>query len=132
MVTATLSALEKSSEDLQAFVRYFEIWTLRLAGFLPDLRSCADCHRAFAETETAYVNAEGRLRCTNCVQGGGAALSAEALAQLRAAQRLSPADFAQRARGMGRRAQEEMAEVTQRLIGRVLEREPRGQATFIN
>jgi DNA repair protein RecO (recombination protein O) len=132
MISATLSALEENPADLQAFVRYFEVWTLRLAGFLPDLRACADCSRAFAEKEGAYVNAEGRLRCYACGQGLGATLSAEALAQLKSAQKLSPSDFAQRARGAGVRTQEEVAEITQRLIGRVLEREPRGTATFIN
>lgn len=131
MVGATLSALEKSPQDLQAFVRYFEVWTLRLAGFLPDLSVCADCHRMFIEKEQAFINAEGRVRCASCGQGLGATLSAEALGQLKAAQKLPPADFAQRARHVGTRTLEEIAEVTQRLIGRVLEREPRGRATFI-
>lgn len=133
MVNATLRALQESPQDLQAFVRYFEVWTLRLGGFLPDLRACSDCRKIFLEKDSAYVNAEGRLRCAGCGQGaGGATLSAEALWQLRAAQKLRPEDFAQRARGISVRIQEEVAEVTQRLIGRVLEREPRGRATFIN
>jgi DNA repair protein RecO (recombination protein O) len=131
MVSATLKALWESPQDLQAFVRYFEIWTLRLGGFLPDLQSCADCLKAFAEKECAYVNAEGRLRCIACGQGLGATLSSEALAQFKSAQKLSPADFAKKARGTGTRIQEEVAELSQRLIGRVLEREPRGTATFI-
>jgi DNA repair protein RecO (recombination protein O) len=131
MISATLDALKESPQDLQAFVRYFEIWTLRLAGFLPDLRACADCGKAFQEKEGAYVNAEGRLRCMACGQGLGATLTAEALAQLKSVQRLSPADFARSVRGAGTRTLEEVAEVSQRLIGRVLEREPRGTATFI-
>lgn len=132
MVGATLEALKASPQELQAFVRYFEVWTLRLAGFLPELRMCADCGRGFAEKEGATINAEGRLRCAGCGQGAGATLSAEALAQLKATQKLSPGDYAQRARGTGVRVKEEVAEFTQRLIGRVLEREPRGSATFIN
>lgn len=132
MVGATLDALKASPQELQAFVRYFEVWTLRLAGFLPELRACADCGRSFTEKEGASINAEGRLRCMGCGQGAGAALSAEALAQLKSTQKLSPGDFAQRARGASVRTKEEVAEFTQRLIGRVLEREPRGTATFIN
>ncbi len=131
MVAATLEALRNAPDDLQFFVRYFEVWTLRLAGFLPDLRACADCKAKLSEGAGAHVNAEGRLRCLSCSQGLGAALSAEALSQLRSAQRLSPADFAQSSRRSNTRTQEEVAELTQRLIGRVLEREPRGQATFI-
>ncbi|MBD0371337.1 MAG: DNA repair protein RecO C-terminal domain-containing protein, partial [Pyrinomonadaceae bacterium] len=132
MVNATLQALKESPQDLQAFVRYFEVWTLRLAGFLPELRACADCRRNFAEKEGAYINAACLLRCASCVQGTGATLSAEALAQLKSTQKLSPVEFAQKAGGVGVRVKEEMAEFTQRLIGRVLEREPRGTATFIN
>lgn len=133
MVNATLEALKENPRDLQAFVRYFEVWTLRLAGFFPDLRVCADCEGNLDEKGTAYVNAEGRLRCAACGgQGLGTALSAEALGQLRATQKLSPSDFAQRVRGAGVRTQEEVAEITQRLITRILERAPRGAATFIN
>ena len=132
MVSATLQALENGPQDLQAFVRYFEVWTLRLSGFLPDFRECADCHRALSEKEQAYINAEGRLRCVGCAQGLGTTLSAEVLGQLRAAQKLPPAGFAQKSRGAGTRTQEEVAEFTQRLISRILEREPRGQATFIS
>jgi DNA repair protein RecO (recombination protein O) len=132
MVNATLLALKESPQDLHAFVRYFEVWTLRLAGFLPDLRRCAECNRVLGEKEGAYVNAEGRLRCTVCGQGLGATLSAEALGQLKAAQKLSPQDFARKMRGTGARTQEELAEMTKRLISRVLERELRASATFIN
>jgi DNA repair protein RecO (recombination protein O) len=132
MVSATLNALGESPQDLQAFVRYFEVWTLRLAGFLPELSTCADCGRSFGEKESAYINAEGRLRCTACGHGAGATLSAEALCQLKAAQKLSPMAFARGARTAVGRTKEEVAEFAQRLIGRVLEREPRGTATFIN
>jgi DNA repair protein RecO (recombination protein O) len=133
MVCATMSALKESPQDLQAFVRYFEVWTLRLGGFLPDPSKCSDCGRGFGEKESAYVNAEGRLRCALCAgEGLGATLSLEALGQLRAAQRLSPKDFSQHVRGAGARVQEELAEFTHRLITRILEREPRGAATFIN
>ncbi len=132
MVNATLHALKESPQDIQALVRYFEVWTLRLAGFLPDVKACAECRRAFTEKESAYINAEGRLRCNLCVQGIGTQFSAEALGQLRLAQKLSPKDFAQKSRGISVRAQEEVAAFTQRLIGRALEREPRGHATFIS
>lgn len=131
MARATLEALAESPQDLPAFVRYFEAWTLRLAGFLPDLRNCADCGRNFHEKEGAYINAEGRLRCQDCGQGQGATLSAEGLAQLRATQKVSPGEFALKARGAGKQTSVEVAEVTQRLISRVLEREPRGTATYI-
>lgn len=128
MVTATIGAIKRRPQALQPLVRYFEIWTLRLSGFLPDPRSCADCSRRFVEGEGAHVNAEGRLRCNGCgVQALGTNLSAEALSLLRAAQRLSPDDFA---RNASARSMEELREISGRLIERALERPPRVAASF--
>src|ERR1051325_9281127 len=43
MVKACLDAIANSPADLQLTLRYFEIWLLRLQGFLPDLRRCGEC-----------------------------------------------------------------------------------------
>src|SRR6267143_7028931 len=45
MVTACLDAISDSQPDLQIILRYFEVWLLKLEGFLPDLRCCGECHR---------------------------------------------------------------------------------------
>ena len=130
MVKACLEALSTAPEDLPAVVRYYELWMLKLAGFLPDLRICSDCRQQLAEGGTAHLSAELRPRCQACSQGTGHALSKEALAQLRAAQRLSPAAFALGTRHLTKTTWQELAHVIQRLIGGVLERDPRGQAAF--
>src|SRR5918911_1056053 len=44
---AVLEALAQSPEQLQTLVHYFDLWILKLSGFLPDLRSCAECGRKF-------------------------------------------------------------------------------------
>src|SRR6266850_5070774 len=38
MVTACLEAISESQPDLQIILRYFEVWLLKLEGFLPDIR----------------------------------------------------------------------------------------------
>lgn len=129
MFRAVLEALAVSTEGLQALVRYFEIWMLKLAGFLPDLRLCAECGRKF-EGEVSYLNAELKLRCGQCSRRLGTALSTAAYTQLRLAQRLSPADFAKETNEVGAAQWGEVSSLTQGLIGRVLERQPRGQAIF--
>lgn len=130
MVKACLDAICESQSDLQIILRYFEIWLLRLEGFLPDIRRCGECHRAFDEKESAFMNADLVFRCSRCNQGTGGALSQKLQKQLRATQRLAPCVFAQESREVPANIHREMAELTHRLLGRVLERQPRLRSTF--
>ena len=130
MVKACLDAICESQSDLQVILRYFEIWLLKLEGYLPDIRRCGECHRAFDEQETAFVNTDLVFRCRGCSHGAGSALSKKLQTQLGATQRLPPFVFAQESRAIPESIHREMAELTNRLIGRVLEREPRLRSTF--
>jgi DNA repair protein RecO (recombination protein O) len=130
MVRAVVEALASEPSDLPALVRYFEIWTLRLAGFLPDLRSCADCARRLGEDSPVYLNAEFKARCGPCSNRLGKELSQAGHKQLRSAQRLSPSEFAQSARDSNAVTLNELAELSQGLIGRVLERQPRSRKSL--
>lgn len=130
MVNACLEAASGAPAEMEAIARYFEVWILRLAGFLPDVRHCIDCGRRFGEEEDAFLDAEGKLRCRQCGQGLGLVLSREAHAQLRATQRLSPSAYAERARRVPPSTWREMAQLTQPLIGRILERQPRALAIY--
>ena len=127
MVKACLEAIALSAQDLESILRYFEIWSLKLEGFLPDLRRCAECRRLFTEDDMVFVGQDLYLRCRSCSQGRGSALSKMVRSQLRATQRLAPYVFAQGSRGVPTRARREMAELTHQMIGRVLERQPRVQ-----
>jgi len=130
MVTASLEALSQTPQYLQSILRYFEIWILRLEGFLPDLRNCADCQRPLSIQETVQVNRELGLLCRSCAQGKGEVLSKGAYARLCASQKESPVLFAQQSQGTSAQIQGEIAELTNRMIGRVLERRPRIQPMY--
>jgi DNA repair protein RecO (recombination protein O) len=130
MVKACLDAICQSQTDLQIILRYFEIWLLKLEGFLPDIRRCGECHRGFDDTEAAFMSADLVFRCRACSQGAGSALSRRLQTQLRATQRLAPYVFAQESRTVPASIHREMAELTHQLIGRVLERQPRLRSTF--
>lgn len=130
MVKACLEAICESQSDLQLILRYFEIWLLKLEGYLPDIRRCGECHRSFEETEAAFVNTDMVFRCRDCGQGRGNALSKTLQKQLRASQRVAPFVFAQESRALPESTHRELAELTHRLIGRVLERQPRLKSTF--
>lgn len=127
MVTACLEATAQSPPDLDLILRYFEVWILRLEGFLPDLRRCADCHRSLAEEAGVLLSRELGLLCRPCAQGKGEVLSRKAYARLCATQVLSPESFVQESRGLAAEVQIELAELMHRMIGRVLERKPRVQ-----
>ncbi len=95
MVKACIEAAAKDSKNLLSTGVYFEIWLLRLAGFLPDWSKCHACGRRFDETEETGIGTNLHLMCSNCkrsstgriLDGGGRAIAT-------AAGRISPADFA--------------------------------------
>ena len=127
MVNACIEAVARIPVEMDAIIRYFEVWILKLGGFLADLRLCVDCSRRFGEEERTFLDAEGKLRCLDCSNGLGLALSREAYAQLRATQRLSPSEYAEQSHAVPASIWREMAQVTQPLINRILERLPRAR-----
>jgi len=49
MALAAFEAVADTPDDLEAVLRYFEVWLLKLEGFLPDLRTCAGCQKVFGD-----------------------------------------------------------------------------------
>lgn len=124
MALACFEAASETPDDLDSVLRYFEVWLLKLEGFLPDLRVCANCQRAFVE-EVVYLGPDLSLRCLQCSNGRGGVVSKRLRSHLRTAEKLSPAKFAEGARDLSKDTKREIAELTFQLIGRVLERLPR-------
>ena len=124
MALACFEAVSQTPSDLEAVLRYFEVWLLKLEGFLPDLRVCANCQKAFAE-EVIYLGPDLSLRCLQCSNGRGRAVLNGLRTHLRTAEKLAPAKFAEEAREVSTDTSREMAELTFHIIGRVLERMPR-------
>lgn len=67
--------------DLDWALRYFEIWTLRLHGVLPDLERCGACGGTTIDAGARYLRREGTIACARCGarRPGDVALPAEAL-----------------------------------------------------
>jgi DNA repair protein RecO (recombination protein O) len=123
MAIACFEAASETPDDLEAVLRYFEVWLLKLEGFLPDLRTCANCDKALGDEGAVYLGPDLSLRCSQC--GRGVAVSKRLHAHLRSTEKLSPAKFAEGAREVSQETKREMAELTFQIIGRVLERMPR-------
>ena len=124
MALACFEAASETPDDLEAVLRYFEVWILKLEGFLPDLRVCANCQRAFDE-EVVYLGSDLALRCVDCTQSRNNPISKRLRTHLRSTEKLSPAKFAEGAREVSSDTKKEMAELTFQILGRVLERTPK-------
>lgn len=45
---------------------YFEVWLLRLLGFLPDYKNCHHCRKNLRADKEIFIAREGYLFCGNC------------------------------------------------------------------
>lgn len=89
---ASLNAGERRAVN-EALVRYFEIWCLRLNGFLPNYAYCSNCGK-YVKDDGFFASLEtGQARCNVCAQGRGLRVRAAGAAILQAMSRLSPGQF---------------------------------------
>jgi DNA repair protein RecO (recombination protein O) len=73
----------KQGADPALCVTYFALWTVRLAGWLPDLSRCGRCGREMG-SEAAFAGAGySALACSRCRAPGMMSLSARSLAAAR-------------------------------------------------
>lgn len=101
MVKACVETAANDPETIDSTGVYFELWMLRLAGYMPDWNKCDQCGRAFDETEDTSVRADFHLMGEECRRAaGGRVLTGSMRGIAAAARRLSPADFAAFAAGL--------------------------------
>jgi DNA repair protein RecO (recombination protein O) len=90
LLMATLAAVEAGADPAWS-ARYFELWTLRLHGLLPDLSACVRCAGALG-SGARYAPRERGLLCKPCSYGeSGLQLETGVLQQLRSFIRQPPA-----------------------------------------
>jgi DNA repair protein RecO (recombination protein O) len=69
MLRASIEAIDQSKNDLgavKAIVFYFEIWLLRLSGFLPSFKMCAHCQKSFKKKAIYYQSVNSQFVCGDC------------------------------------------------------------------
>jgi len=95
MVCAALQTASENIRTIDAVVVYFEVWLLRLTGYLPNWAGCGVCKRAFGENEAAGLGTSFELVCGNCRRlSSMTQIAPVQRAALSQALRLSPVDFA--------------------------------------
>lgn len=129
MIKACGEALHEQSIDVRRITQYFELWTLRLNGFLPLFKNCTICQRAFEPTEQLFINLEGAARCATCATGAEALFDTQVTRLVQVMQRQTPQQYAcvpSAHDDLVSNAQTGLQQMLRRLITRALEHEPRG------
>ncbi len=93
MLRALILIAAERDSDLAAIELYFEVWLLRIEGFLPDWSVCARCGREFDAVEASELDAEDRLQCTRCSVKGRRPIAPGVRNTLLRILRVSPAEF---------------------------------------
>jgi DNA repair protein RecO (recombination protein O) len=70
LLGAALVALEEGA-DTWVVIRYFEYWTLRLHGLLPDLRRCSSCSADLPAADRVRVVFRRGQLCRDCLGASG-------------------------------------------------------------
>lgn len=118
MIKACLETRVEDEAGLASIQVYFEVWMLRLGGYLPDWSSCHRCRRMLTDIETADLDVDYYLLCGTCSRGRGSAKIAPLYRELiRSAQTLAPTDFLRFA-AEHKEAVNELSGILKRLIAR--------------
>ena len=120
LLLASLKAGERMSVNT-SLVRYFEIWSLKLSGLLPNYAYCSNCGKCVKnEGFWAWIEA-GQVRCSACAQGQGLRVRAAAAAILDAMMKQHPEQFS--VQPLDREAALDLERLSQRLLGLYLEKQ---------
>lgn len=95
MVKTCVDTASDDVKSLRAIGVYFELWLLRLAGYLPDWTRCDGCRREFDDAEIANLQANFHLMCESCRRGPATQPFDDVSRSIAAAaRRVSPLEFA--------------------------------------
>jgi DNA repair protein RecO (recombination protein O) len=94
MTKACLDAAVETPDQLASIRLYFELWQLRLGGYLPDWSRCDECERSLAENESAFLRPDFHLICDNCRRTRRlSTVSSEQLRVFHSVQKIPPSKF---------------------------------------
>jgi len=98
MVKACLDASAERPDSLESIGMYFELWLLRLGGYLPNWSTCEKCDRVLGGSESATLQTNFQLVCEQCKNvRGGSVIAGNMRRVFASALCLSPDHFAQSA-----------------------------------
>ncbi len=130
MAKACVETAASDPTSLASIGVYFELWLLRLSGFLPDWNKCDRCGHVFVEGEGTGLQTDLHLRCIDCWRtSSGRMLDADGRGVAAAARRLSPTDFAKFTQGKHETLRT-LSAIMKQLISQSIGREVTGETSL--
>jgi DNA repair protein RecO (recombination protein O) len=130
MVRACVETAANDAGNLQGVGVYFELWLLKLAGFLPDWSRCNHCKRLLEEGDEANIQANFHLLCANCRRANSSrVMDGKSRDIVAAALRLSPTEFVNFTSGCDENLKN-LSSVLKQLISASLGREVVGETSL--
>jgi DNA repair protein RecO (recombination protein O) len=120
LLLACLQAGE-ACEPNQALIRYYEIWSMKLSGLLPNYAYCSNCGKYVKDDGFFAWIESGQVRCYSCAGGRGLGIGSATAESLEAMMTCNPGQFM--ARPLSLDSAVELERLSQRLLGLQLERE---------
>ncbi len=130
MVKTCIETASETPASLPAIGPYFELWLLRLSGYLPDWTKCGGCKRELSTDEIVNLQANFHPLCAGCRKAPSeATLTGTHRQMFAAAQRLSPPEFAAQ---MNSRSSDliELSRILKRIISQAIGREVVGEKSL--
>ena len=130
MVKACIGSGCATEADILAIRLYFEVWLLRLGGYLPDWSYCENCKRSLSTTEPANLRADFHLLCGTCRKAAGNQIITGTHRDIfLQVQKLSPPEFMAFANGKSELLSD-VSRVMRRIISNVIGREVATEMSF--
>jgi len=131
MTKACVDAAANNPDDFESFVVYFEIWLLKLGGYLPEWKVCNVCKKELRENEKTNLQINFHLVCSNCQKGKNDwAISSAKRHILLAAQHYTPVKFLEFTKNQ-KEETKEISIILKRLISNVLGKEIKGEKKLV-
>lgn len=131
MAKVCLETSDENPQGLPPMILYFELWLLKLGGYLPSWERCEICRREFNRSEEANLQINFHLICQNCRKSRtNWTISADEREIFSVAQRVSPTKFLELTMAKPDEVRE-VSNILKRIISNILGRETVGEKILI-
>lgn len=127
MTKVCLETAAEDSKSLESVALYFELWILRLGGYLPNWNHCDKCKRELGENEHSILQINFHISCLNCQKSrNNWNISAEQRRIFITAQKFSPTKFVEFVKNYKTDVRE-VSIILRRIISHILGKETVGE-----
>ena len=127
MAKVCLETAAKNPESLESIALYFELWILRLGGYLPVWNQCDDCKKNLDGDADANLQINFQMLCQQCQKSrGNRTISSNQRRIFMMAQKVSPEKFVEFSDGFEKDVRE-VSSILRRLISNILGKETIGE-----